>query len=509
MIRFPMRAAFVRNAAPRARVLGAALVLLGATQFAAHAQPPAKSAAAPASTLDRNIQPTPGAAPVLRVPKWTRTVLSNGAELIVSEKHELPLVAVNIAFVGGAANFEPSDKVGVAGFTAQLLSEGTASKTGDQLSDAQQLLGTTIGATIGLESGSIRFTALKEKLDPALALVAEMLLTPSFPNDAIERQRARRLVNLAQSKDQPNTIASNVFLKVLYGDLHPYGRVVMKEQEVRGITRDDVIAFHKAYFRPGRAVITVTGDVTAAAAKASVEKALARWTAGGDRPSFSYPAPPPSVSRTIYLVDKPKAAQSVFALGVTGPNRQSADYYAIEVMNNILGVLFQSRLNHNIREVKGYSYGVFSNFAYGRGPGAFRAGGGIVSAKSDSALIEFMKELRGVQGGVPFTDDEIKQGKESLTMGLASRFSSVNATGGSIGSIYTQGLSETLFQDYARNINAVTSADLVRVARKYVDVDHLNIVIVGDRATIEAPLRATGIAPIVLLNVDGKPVVTP
>ena len=346
-------------------------------------------------------------------------------------------------------------------------------------------------------------------LQAAEQAAAEMLLTPSFPNDAIERQRARRLVNLAQSKDQPNTIASNVFLKVLYGDLHPYGRVVMKEQEVRGITRDDVIAFHKAYYRPGRAVITVTGDVTAAAAKASVEKALAQWTAGGDRPSFSYPAPPPSVSRTIYLVDKPKAAQSVFALGVTGPNRQSADYYAIEVMNNILGVLFQSRLNHNIREVKGYSYGVFSNFAYGRGPGAFRAGGGIVSAKSDSALIEFMKELRGVQGGVPFTDDEIKQGKESLTMGLASRFSSVNATGGSIGSIYTQGLSETLFQDYARNINAVTSADLVRVARKYVDVDHLNIVIVGDRATIEAPLRATGIAPIVLLNVDGKPVVTP
>jgi zinc protease len=192
-----------------------------------------------------------------------------------------------------------------------------------------------------------------------------------------------------------------------------------------------------------------------------------------------------------------------------GPPRSTPDYYAIEVMNNILGVLFQSRLNHNIREVKGYSYGVGSGFAYGKGPGEFEAGGGIVTEKTDSALIEFMKELRGVQGGIPFTDDEIKQGKESLIQGLPRRFATVNGVNGAIASLYLQDLPETYYQDYAAKINAVTSDDLVRVAKKYVDLDNINILIVGDRAKIEEPLRKTGIAPIVILDTDGKPVVVP
>jgi predicted Zn-dependent peptidase len=210
--------------------------------------------------------------------------------------------------------------------------------------------------------------------------------------------------------------------------------------------------------------------------------------------------------RTIYLVDKPKSAQSVFSLGIPGPSRDTPDYYAIQVMNTILGGLFQSRLNHLIREVKGYSYGVGSGFAYGRGPGAFSAGGAIITAKTDSALIDFMNELRGVQGGKPFTEDEIKQGKESLIQRLPQRFASVNATGSAISSIYVQDLPETFFQEYASKINAVTPDDLVRVAKKYIDMDNLNIVIVGDRSTIEEPLRKTGIAPIVYLDIEGKPV---
>ena len=460
------------------------------------------------SAVDYSVQPTPGRAPALRVPKWTRTTLANGAELVVTEKHDLPLVAVQITFVGGSANFEPADKAGVASFTAQMLSEGTTSRTGEQLSDAQQLLGTQIFAGVGTESGAMGFTALKDKLDSALALMADMLVDPSFPADALERLRARALVGLAQAKEQPNAIAANVFAKVLYGDEHPYGRVT-SERSVRAVTRDDVVAFHRAYFRPGRAVIAVTGDVNPAAVRASVERALAKWPAGGERPTFAYAAPPASRATSIYLVDKPNAAQSVFSIGLPGPPRDTPDYYALSVMNNILGVLFQSRLNHNIREVKGYSYGVRSSFDFGRGPGAFQAGGGIVTAKSDSALIEFMKELRGVQGGIPFTPDEIQQGKESLIQGLPRRFSSVNAIGSAIATIYVQGLPESYYEDYAAKINAVTSDDLVRVAKKYIDLDHLNIVVVGDRATIEAPLRATGVAPIVVLDAEAKPVLVP
>lgn len=458
--------------------------------------------------LDRAAQPKAGKAPVLRVPSWTRTKLSNGAELIVVEKHDLPLVAVNVDFVGGTTTYEPADKMGLAAFAAQMLSEGTTSQTADQLSDAQQMLGTSISASVAQESGSIRFTALKSKLDPALSLLADMMLNATYPDSALERIRARTLVGLTQQKDQPNAIAAKVFSKVVYGDEHPYGRVV-SEASVRAITRNDVLAFSRSYFQPGRAVITVTGDVKPAAARAAVEKALAAWPKGGSRPDFKYAAVPVPRARQIYLVDKPKAPQSVFSLGIPGPSRYTPDYYALQVMNTILGGLFQSRLNHDIREVKGYSYGVNSSFAFGRGPGAFRGSGGIVSAKTDSALIAFMSHFRGARGEVPFTDDEIMQGKSSLIQSLPARFASVNGTAAAISSIYIQDLPESYFSDYARKVKAVTGADLVRVAKKYIDLDHMNLVIVGDRASIEGPLKATGIAPVQILDVDGRPTLTP
>lgn len=457
------------------------------------------------SKLDRTKIPEAGRTPELRVPAWTKTTLANGATLIVSPKRGLPLVSVTINFVGGSNQFEDAQKLGTALLTAQMLNEGTATRTGDQLADAQQLLGTQISASVGDENGSIGFTALSAKLEPALELMSDMLMNPSFPADALARRKGQLLVSLTQQKDQPNAIANNVFSKVLYGDVHPYGRVT-HEKTVNAITRDDIVAFHQAYYRPGRAIVTVVGDVEPALVRAAFEKAFASWQPGGERPSFAYPSVPASRARTIFLVDKPKSAQSVFSMGIPGPSRDTPDYYAIQVMNTILGGLFQSRLNHLIREVKGYSYGVGSGFDYGRGPGAFQAGGAIITAKSDSALIDFMNELRGVQGGKPFTEDEIKQGKESLIQRLPQRFASVNATANAISSIYVQDLPESFFQGYAAKINAVTSDDLVRVAKRYIDIDNLNIVIVGDRATIEESLRKTGIAPIVYLDIEGKPV---
>jgi zinc protease len=457
--------------------------------------------------VDRTRQPAPTRTPTLKVPTWTTTTLSNGATLVVSRKADLPLVSVNINFLGGANQFETPDKLGVASLTAQMLSEGTATRTGNQLADAQQTLGTSIRVNIGDENGSVGFTALSDKLDAALDLVADMMLNPSLPADALERRRAQRLVQLTQQKDEGDVVASNVFYKTVYAD-HPYGWVV-NEATTKAITRDDIVAFHRNYFQPGRASITVVGDVDPARVKASFERAFAKWGAGGTRPNFAYPATPTNKARTIYLIDKPKAAQSSVVMGLTGPSRDTPDFYALSVMNHILGGLFQSRLNHLIREVKGYSYGVGSGFEYGRGPGAFIASGEIVTEKSDSALMDFMSELRGVQGGKPFTADEIQQGKESLVQALPRRFASVDGVAGAISQLYTQDLPQSYFQEYAAKINAVTSDDLVRVAKKYIDLDNLSIVIVGDREAIEPKLRATGIAPIVLLNVEGKPVVTP
>jgi predicted Zn-dependent peptidase len=270
-----------------------------------------------------------------------------------------------------------------------------------------------------------------------------------------------------------------------------------------------VLSFYRTYFQPGHAVVTVVGDVNAPEVKQEIESALAAWKAGGSIPSFDYPAAPAPKSTTIYLVDKPGAAQSSFALGEVGPSHDTPDFYALRVMNTILGGMFQSRLNHDIREVKGYSYGVGSSFAFGRGPGPFRAAGDIVTAKTDSALIEFMKQLKDIRGPVPPTDDEMAQAKASLVQSLPENFAEVAGVNQSIATVYTQGLPADYYQQFIRGVKAVTKDDVVRVAQRYIDPDHLALVIVGDRATIEGPLAATGIAPMVRLDLDGNPIPHP
>jgi len=478
----------------KALALAAAFVI-GVANLLAVAQQP----------LDRTKVPAPGATPVLRVPTWTKTQLSNGATLIVSERHNLPLVSFTITFVGGANQFEPAAKRGVAAMTAAMLTEGTKTRTGDQLSDALQLLGTNINAGIGGEDGSIGFVSTTRNFDATLAILADMMLNSTFPADALERLRARTLVNLTQARDQPAVVGSQVFAKILYGGAHPYGQRTT-ETSVKSITRDDVVTFQKAFYQPGRAIITVVGDVTPMKVKASIEKGLAAWTKAGEKPSFDYPKLPQLQPARIYLVDKPGAAQSVVNIGLPGPSRNTPDYFALQVLNTILGGQFQSRLNANIREQKGYSYGVNSGFGYGKGPGAFRAGGAIFIDKTDAALIEFMKELKGIVGEKPITDEEIKTAKESLVQRLPQGFASTVGISNAITSLAVQGLPEDYYQTYAKNVSAVTKEDLLRVARRYIDLNHLAIVIVGDRSKIEGPLKAIDIAPITLIDVEGNPV---
>ena len=454
-------------------------------------------------TLDRSKPPVPAPPPTLRVPAWSRSMLANGAALIVSEKHELPLVSFTVTFSGGFNQADPAGRRGLADMTAAMMSEGTKTKDGEAFANALLLLGTAINVRIAGETGTISFECIAGKLPATLDLLADMLVNPALPADALERLRAQRLVALVQARDQTSAIAARIFPRMLYGDAHPYGQNVT-EESIKAITRDDVVAFHRAYFRPGAALVTVVGDVDAAAVKAAIEKALAAWPKEGGTPAFQYPAPPALRATTIYLADKPGAAQSTFAIGLPGPPRSTPDYYALQVMNTILGGMFQSRLNANIREEKGYSYGVASGFAFGKGPGAFRAGGDIVSAKSDAALLEFMKELRGIRGDRPITNEELATAKEALTQRLPATFASVQSINAALVALWTQGLPDDYYQNYAARIAAITREDVVRVARQYVDVDHLAIVIVGDRASIEAPLRATRVAPLTITDIEGR-----
>jgi zinc protease len=455
--------------------------------------------------FDRTKIPAPGKPPELRVPSWTKDRLANGADLIVSERHDLPLVSFTITFLGGSNQYEPSDKRGTASFTAALLSEGTKTRDAEAISLALQLLGTSIGTSVGDESGSMSFVSTTASFQPTLDILADLLVNPTFPEKGLERLRAQRLVALTQANALPGAVNSRVFSRVLFGAEHPYGQRA-DETSLEAITRDDIGAFHRAYFQPGRAIVTVVGDVEPKALKATLDKAFANWPAGGERPAFKYPPAPQPQKRTIYLVDMPGSAQSVFNMGHPGPARDTPDFFALQVMNTMLGGMFQSRLNANIREEKGYSYGVRSGFGFGKGPGPFSAGGDIVSDKSDAALQEFMRELRGIQGERPITDEEMDTAKNSLIQRLPGQFGAVAQINNAITTLYVQGLPENYYQAYGKNIAAITRDDVLRVAKQYIDLERMAIVIVGDRKTIEEPLAKTGVAPIVHLDKEGKPI---
>jgi zinc protease len=455
--------------------------------------------------LDRKKIPPPGKAPELRVPPWTKSTLANGAELIVSEKHDLPLISFSITFLGGADQFEPAGKQSVASLTAALLSEGTKARDAEALSNALQLLGTSVSSSVAGESGSISFRSTTAKFPATLDILADMLVNPTFPEGGLERLRGQRLVQLTQARARPDAIANRVFPRIVYGPEHPYGRVVT-EESLKAVTRADSTAFHKAYYQPGRALVTVVGDTTAASVKPVIEKALTAWAKGGEKPSFTFPPVAEPKATTIFLVDKPGAAQSTFAIGRPGPPRNTPDYYALQVMNTMLGGMFQSRLNANIREEKGYSYGVTSSFGYGKGPGPFRTGGDIVTEKSDAALVEFMKELRGILGARPISDEELSEAKDALIQRLPGTFASVSTINSALAGLWVQNLPDDYYQQYTKRIAAITKDDVLRVAKQYVTVDKLDIVIVGDRKVIEGPLKATNIAPIVYYDIEGNPV---
>ena len=377
-----------------------------------------------------------------------------------------------------------------------MMSEGTKTRNGDDLSNALQLLGTNVSVGVGGESGSISFVSTTELRGDARhprRHAGELHISAGG---------ARAAARAAAGRAEPGEGAAGLDCgaRVSQSALRRCApaRTIPTEQTVKAITRDNVVDFHQRYFKPGRALITVVGDVTPAAVRPVIEKGLATWAAGGERPAFSFPPLPAAKATTIYLVDKPGSAQSTFALGLPGPPRTTPDYYALQVMNTILGGMFQARLNANIREEKGYSYGVSSGFGFGKGPNPFRTGGDIVGDKTDAALVEFMKELRGILGERPVTEEELKTAKESLVQRLPGTFASVGAINSALTGLWVQSLPDNYYQQYTKSVMAITAEDVVRVAKQYIDLNHLAIVIVGDRKAVEEALRATKTAPITI-----------
>jgi zinc protease len=439
----------------------------------------------------------------LTLPPVVRRQLENGLEILVVEHHEVPVVDMILVVKTGGEG-DPRGKPGVATLTAAMLDEGAGRRTALDIADQEAFLGVQIGTGSGWDQSSVSLHAPASVLDSAMALFADVALRPTIPTSDLERLRKERLTELLQLKDRAPQIADRAYAAILYGERHPYGRPLSgTEVSTRAIRRADVQRFYQTYYRPNNATLIVVGDVTADDVERRVRTLFGGWTRA-DIPATQVSEPPTGLATAIYLIDKPGAPQSSVRIGSIGVPRSTQDYFSILVMNTILGGAFTSRLNTNLRETHAYTYGAGSGFSMRRWAGPFTARAEVVGAKSDSALIEFMKELRAIREAVP--ESELEKAKRYLQLQLPSEFETTGDIASQLIPVVVYGLPLDYYNSYVQRIEDVSVADVQRVAQQYVDPSKFAVVIVGDRKAIEAGLRALNIGELSIRDLTGQPV---
>jgi len=427
---------------------------------------------------------------------------------MVVERHDLPLATFTLMIPRGSAH-NPPDQVGVAQVVADMLLEGTTTRSSLEISDEAAFLGVSLDTHSAWDATTITLNTPTAQLDAALALFADVALRPAFPHDEFERLKKERLTELLQLKDHSPVIADRVYASVLFGAAHPYGRPASgTEQSIGSMTVETVKSFYKKHFASNSATLIIVGDVTRAEAEMRAADLFGAWQNAMGNESLSEVASmdTPTVvttptSSTISLVDKPGAEQASFRVGHIGVARTTPDYFPLQVMNTILGGAFTSRLNQNLRETRGYTYGAFSRFDMRRMTGPFVAVSEIVAAHADDALQQFVSELSAIRELVP--EEELAKAKQYLALQLPGTFETNTAIAQRLTAVALYGLSLEYYNQYVDHVGAVTQDDVLRVARTYVTPEALTIVIVADRATVEPALRALRLAPIHLRDFNG------
>jgi predicted Zn-dependent peptidase len=455
-----------------------------------------------AQVVDRSKPPVLAPPPALRLPAIQTATLPNGLTLAVVEMHKVPVVDVQVLVDAGAAR-DPADLPGLATFTALMLQQGAGTRGALDVADEAAFLGAQLNTTATLDGAVASLHVPRRRLEAALDLLADVVLRPSFSDSEVARQRELRSAQLVQQRDEPVAVANVAFPAIVYGPGHPYGHPLNgTDGATTALTRDRVAGFYRSYYRPNDARILMVGDITLAEARGLVAARFGAWQQG-DVPGLAGGTAPAPATRAVYLIDKPGAAQSVIRIGHIGPARSTPDWYALEVLNTILGGAFTSRLNQNLRETHGYTYGAFSQFAARRLAGAFVALASVVTAKTDSSLVEFLKELRRIREE-PVPDGELAKAKAYVTLGLPGDFETTGGAAARFRDVLGYGLPLDYYDRYIGRIAAVTAADVQRVARQYIDPDHFDIVVVGDKAQIEAGIRALNEGPIVYRDPWGQ-----
>jgi zinc protease len=437
--------------------------------------------------------------PVQRAAKFDAPVplerkLKNGARVLLVPNHSVPLVAIEVRLLHGV-DAVPIAKAGLAELTADAALEGTRRRSSERLARDIEDIAAQLTSTAGNESTSVHLNCLSERLPKGLDILADVVTEPAFLPPDVERVRALRLARLAQKQANIGQLALDEARRLIYGPAHPLGQPVSGTAEiVQKIQRDEIAAHHAAFWVPNDAVIAVAGDVEPDQAMDLLERAFANWHAR-PLPKLDIPAPRPARKRFISVVEKPSATQSqVWVVGPLFPARD-ADAVPLEIANNVLGGVFTSRLNLNLREKNGYSYGVFSGLQLGRQSGAFFAQGGIIAKSTVPAAAEYEKEIAAFASG-DMTEDELRRARDTYIRTLPSQLETSDAVASAIANLVVLGRPLDFYRTLPERAQSLTREQVVEVVKKWIKPESWPVVIVGPVGDARGELAKLGYGPV-------------
>jgi zinc protease len=455
------------------------------------------------TTVDRSSAPEAGAPRPYHFPHIHRTTLENGLRVLIAENHNAPIVALR-TIVKSGADHDVAQFAGLASLTADLLDEGAAGRDAIQLAEDVGRLGGALGTGADWDASYMSIEVLSRTAPDAIRILGDVSFRATLPADALERVRSERLMEILQQRDEPAAIAGKRFAGLLYGT-GAYGNpIIGTNDSVSRIQLDDARRFYAQHYIPNSSSVVVSGDVTPDEAVNLVRGAFGEWKRGEEPPR---PAVQPNKieNSRIYLIDRPQAVQSEIRVGHVGVARSSEDYFPINVMNALLGGIFNSRINLNLREKHGYTYGARSTFAFRRGAGPFVVSAPVRNEVTRESVEEVLAELRRIRTG----DVEARELDEtkSYIMGVfPATVQSASDIASRLLDMELYSLPEDYFDRYRENIAAITRDDITRVANKYVDPDRALIVIVGNAAQVREPLGTLGM-PLHEIDLEGNQVI--
>ena len=457
------------------------------------------------TTIDRTVLPPLGDPPDVTFPQIQRATLSNGLKVILLERHTAPLVNLALAVDAGYAA-DSAPRAGAASLALDLLDDGTTTKDTFRIADDLDALGAQISTGSSLDLSFVRLRALTANLRASLAIYADVVLNPSFPQDMLDFGKKQRLARIAQEKATPVNAAVRVVPGLLYGGGHAYGKPLSGtgfEQTVAALTRDDLIKWHRDWFHPNNATVIVTGDVTLAALLPDLERAFSAWKPG-QAPTKNVAAVPRSQGKRVYLLDQPGAPQSVIVAAHISETGGQAEDLAIDTVMRNFGGIATSRLNRNLRLDKAWSYGTQGVLQDARGQRPFIVIAPVQTDKTKESLVEVMKELRDIGGARPIRGEEYASIMRTQTLGLPGRWATLAALEAAAIQLLNYNYADDYFSTYSRRVRTLGEQELDTAARKFIRPDDVVWVVVGDLAKVEAGIRELNLGEVTRLDGDGQ-----